>query len=83
MIIIYASFCFNFPQNVLGSRSSSPDPAEGRGYSAHQTQRSATDKNVGGAGGGVTSASAFSLGHRRKNPKKVENPCVGLSVSLL
>ena len=58
--MIYASFCFNFPQNVFGA------------YSTRQTQRSATDKNVGG-GGGTTSASAFSLGHHRKNPKKVEN----------
>ena len=27
--MIYASFCFNFPQNVLGSRGSAPDPAAG------------------------------------------------------
>ena len=31
------------------------------------------DKNIGGGGEGTTSTSAFSLGHRRINPKKVEN----------
>ena len=68
--MIYASFCNNFLQNVLGSWGSAPDPAEG----LTTIPRGGVWGRGGGVGVGVaTSASAYSLGHRRKNTKKVEN----------
>ena len=76
---------------MLGSWGPAPDPAEGLTTIPQTTRSAAHKNVGGGGGvgggwgrrgggggwggGGATSASAYSLGHRRKNPKKVENPC--------
>ena len=66
---------FNFPQNVLGSRGAPlPTPLRGVQRSPDPTDgRIAKMCGGGGGGGGGVGGSAFSLGHQRKNPKKVEN----------
>ena len=47
--MIHASFCNNFIQNVLGSRGSAPDPADGLTALPRPQDRQLT--NVGGGGG--------------------------------
>ena len=74
-------FALIFLKMCLAPPGRRPGPRRGA-CGAHQTPRSAAHKNVGG-GGGATSASAFSLGRRRKNPKKVENPSIANETSEL